>query len=139
MPTPTDFLRVSYSSLNVFASCNRKFELDKLYPRRERVLEDFYAADVGKALHAAYQDFLIRGDKESAIWILMQEFPFEAEFSQTNDYRGFDAALSVLELMFDEAKMGEYELAKIRRPNTPQEILAGLSRWRGRPCNRSSI
>ena len=64
MTQPTDFLRVSYSSLNTFASCNRKFEFDKLYPRRERVLEDFYAADVGKALHAGYQDFLIKGDKE---------------------------------------------------------------------------
>lgn len=125
--TPTEFLKVSYSSLNTFASCNRKFEFDKLYPRRERVFEDFYAADVGKALHAAFQDYLIHNDKELAVWVLIQTFPFEAEFNQTNDYRSFDAALSVLELMFDNAKMTEYELAKIRRPNTPEEITLGLT------------
>lgn len=124
---PTEFLRVSYSSLNVFASCNRKFEFDKLYPKRPRDNDDNYAADVGKALHAGFQDYLINNDRESAIWALMQAFPYEQEFNQNNDYRSFEAALATLETMFDEAKMNEYRLAQIRRPNTPGEILDGQS------------
>lgn len=127
MPAPTEFLRVSYSSLNTLDSCDRKFEFDKLYPKRERLGEDWYAADVGKALHAGFQDYLIHHDKEQAIWKFMCEFPFESEFSQPNDYRNFDASLAVLEEMFIEAKLQEYELARIIRPNTPSEVEAGLT------------
>lgn len=124
---PTEYLRVSYSSLGTDDNCHRKFEFDKLYPKRLRTGEDFYAADVGKALHAGFQDYLIKGDKESAIWHMMKEFPFVGEFNQTNDYRSFDAALATLEEMFENVKLQDYELAQIRRPNTPAELLSGLS------------
>lgn len=123
MIDPAEYLRVSYSSLNTFHTCNRKFEFSKLYPKRERVFEDFYAADVGKALHAGYQNYLIANDKESAIWHMMKEFPFESEYRQDNDYRSFDAALATLEEMMVEARMTEYELAKIIRPPSPTELL----------------
>jgi len=121
------YFTVSYSSLGTAETCWRKFELDKFYPRRERVFEDNYAADVGSALHAGFQDYLIHGDKDEAIWQLMRAFPFEAEYNQDNDYRSFEATLSTLECMFEEVKLNEYELAKIRRPNTPAELAAGLS------------
>lgn len=115
-------LRVSYSSLGTFSSCPRKFEFDKFYPKRDRSYEDNYAADVGKALHAAYQNYLIHGDQDKAILELMRTFPFELEYQQTNDYRSFDAALSTLEEMFAEIRMDEYELAQIKRPWTPNEM-----------------
>lgn len=109
-------LRVSYSSLGTFSSCARKFEFDKLYPRRVRD-NDNYAADVGKALHTGYQHYLVTGDKESSIWHFMRAFPFEEEFQQDNDYRGFDASLFTLETMLNEIRMDEYELARIKHPN----------------------
>lgn len=112
-----DNLRVSYSSLNTFASCARKFEFNKLYPRRDLGFEDFYAADVGKAMHAAYQNYLVESDKDKAIWILLQEFPFASEYSQSNDFRSFEACLSTLEMMMDEIKMNEYELVQIKTPS----------------------
>jgi hypothetical protein len=114
-------LRVSYSSLGTFSSCPRKFEFDKLYPKKDRAWEDNYAADVGKALHAAYQDYLIHKDQERSILELMRTFPFEDEHSQPNDYRSFSAALSTLEEMFNEIRMDEYELAMIKRPLNPAE------------------
>ena len=119
-------LRLSYSSLNVFESCPRKFEFDKFYPKRERVWEDNYAADVGSALHAGYQDYMIHQDREHAIWTFMRAFPVAGEWNQDNDFRSMEAALSTLEDMFDSVKMVEYELARIRRPNTPAELEAGL-------------
>ena len=109
-------LRVSYSSLGTFASCARKFEFDKLYPKRERG-GDWYAADVGKALHAGFQHWLTHGDQDQAIWEFMLAFPYESECLQTNDYRGFDASLATLEAMFAETKMTEYDLAKIKKPD----------------------
>lgn len=122
-----DYLRVSYSSLNVFASCPRKFEFDKFYPKRPRLQEDNYAADVGTSLHAGYQHYLANQDRDAATWAFMQHFPVAGEWSQPNDYRSFEAALSTLEEMFDSVKMLEYELARIRRPNTPEELEAGLT------------
>lgn len=117
----TATLRLSYSSLGTLSSCPRKFEFDKLYPKRVRD-SDSYAADVGSALHAGYQHYLTHGDKELAIWEFMQEFPFADEWSQPNDYRSFYASLATLEQMFDEAKMDEWELARIKRPWSPKEI-----------------
>jgi ATP-dependent helicase/DNAse subunit B len=120
-------LRLSYSSLNVFASCPRKFEFDKLYPKPPRVFDDNYAADVGSAIHVGYQHYLAHHDKESAIWEFMKKFPVVEEWNQENDYRSLEAALATLEEMFDSIKMLEYELARVRRPNTVAESEAGLT------------
>jgi ATP-dependent helicase/DNAse subunit B len=120
-------LRLSYSSLNVFSSCARKFEFDKLYPKPPRVFEDNYAADVGSALHAGYQHYLATHDRDESVWAFMEAFPFADEWNQQNDYRSAEAALATLEEMFDSAKMVEYELARIRRPNTVAEAAAGLT------------
>jgi ATP-dependent helicase/DNAse subunit B len=120
-------LRLSYSSLNVFASCARKFEFDKFYPKRARDSGDNYAADVGTAIHKGYQHWLANHDRDEAIWAFMQAFPVEGEWSQENDYRSLEAALSTLDDMFDSVSMLEYELARIRRPNTPAETEAGLT------------
>jgi len=123
---PTDYLRVSYSSLGTFSSCARRFEFDKLYPKRDRGDEDWYAADVGSALHAGFQGYLTHRDDERAVWEFMQAFPYEGEFMQTNDYRGFEASLATLESMFMEARLAEYDLAQIRRPLNQLEIAANL-------------
>jgi hypothetical protein len=122
-----DVLRLSYSSLNVFESCARKFEFDKFYPKQDRTREDNYAADVGTALHAGYQNYLTHSDRDQAVWAFLQAFPFAGEWSQENDYRSAEAALSTLEEMFDSIKMMEYELARVRRPNTQEELDAGLT------------
>lgn len=132
-------LRVSYSSLGTFSSCPRKFEFDKLYPKKDRSYEDNYAADVGKALHAAYQDYLIHKDTDRAILELMRTFPFEQEYSQPNDYRSFNAALSTLEEMFAQIRMDEYELALIKRPLNPAEQIGEffLARAQGRVAEQT--
>lgn len=121
-----DVLRVSYSSLNTFESCARKFELDKFYPKRKRD-GDNYAGDVGTAIHRAYQNYLITNDKQAAIWELIQAFPFEAEYIQKNDYRNFEAVLATVELMFEDVKMNEYQLATIMRPPSARELAANPS------------
>jgi hypothetical protein len=120
-------LRLSYSSLNVFASCARKLEFDKLYPKPKRVFDDNYAADVGSALHAGYQNYLTTHDRDESVWAFMRAFPFADEWNQENDYRSAEAALATLEEMFESIKMLEYELARIRRPNTVAEAEAGLT------------
>lgn len=138
----TALIRTSYSSLGTFAGCARRFELDKLYPRVRRPDTDTYAADVGTALHAGYQNYLIHGDEDDATWAFMQAFPYESEYSQTNDFRSFEAALATLDEMMHMARMDEYRLAQIKHPNG--EIVPAIEvpfeiRFRGlqvAPCER---
>lgn len=110
-----DYLRVSYSSMNVFRSCHRKFEFTKLMPRRVRD-SDAYAADVGKALHAGYQSYLAYGNEELAFWEFMKVFPYRHEWNQKNDYRNLEAAAVTLQAMLDSVQLGDYELAHIKNP-----------------------
>jgi len=90
-------------------------------------MEDNYAADVGTAIHKGYQHYLATHDRDESVWYFLQAFPVADEWTQNNDYRSLEAALSTLEDMFDSVKMLEYELARIRRPNTVAEIEAGLT------------
>jgi len=115
-----DYLRMSYSSGNTFESCPRKFELDKLYihPRQR---DDAFAADVGTALHAGYQNYLVTRDRDEATWAFLQKYPFKLEFMEVNDYRSCEASLATLEAMFDSTQMSDYVLAEIRRPLTAEE------------------
>jgi hypothetical protein len=115
MTEPTK-LRVSYSSLGTFSSCPRKFEFQKLYPRLARD-GDSFAADVGSALHAGYQDFLIHGDEDRATWALMESYPYRGEFEQSNDYRSLEACISTLDAMMGKHEIREYELAQIKKPD----------------------
>lgn len=110
------YLRTSYSSGNTFESCARKFELDKLYPKRLRN-DDAYAADTGSALHHGYQNFLATRDRDAATWAFMESFPYELEFRQENDYRDFNACMCTFDEMLDSYALGDYELAQIKKPD----------------------
>lgn len=117
---PTEWLEISHSSRGTLAGCARKFELYKFYPRN-RGREDGFAADVGTALHHAYQDYLIHEDEDRAQWILMTKYPYMLELSQKvhgpeND-RSLEACLATLDEMIASPRMTEYELATVRRPD----------------------
>lgn len=111
-----EYLKVSYSSMNLFASCARKFEFSKLYPRKQSNY-DAFAADVGTAIHHGYQNFLVTGDRDAATWALLRDYPYELEFMQDKDDRSAEAALATLEEMFDSTHMAEWQLATIKRPD----------------------
>lgn len=138
---PKDF-RVSYSSLNTASSCLRKFEFNKLYPRKARDGEEQFAADVGKAMHMAVQHWMIHGDEDAALWTLMRNFPYLWEYSQIRDDRNLEACVSTLDRIIDSVDMDEWELVSIRLEDgsvvpaveVPFEIrLEGLSLSDGRP------
>jgi len=116
MSEPTEFLEVSYSSLNLADTCLRKFEFNKLYPRRARDPDQF-AGDVGTAMHHGYQNYLVSQNRDEATWALMRDYPYMAEFNQRGDDRSLEACIATLDEMIDEAKMGEWELMEIRKPD----------------------
>lgn len=112
----TDYLRVSYSSLNLLANCARKFEFNKLFPRRARDYDTF-AADVGTALHRAYQNYLAYRDESKAVWALMENYPYEGAWNQENEDRSILACTVTLEEMLSSAAMVEYRVAEIHKPD----------------------
>jgi PD-(D/E)XK nuclease superfamily len=114
------YLEVSYSSLNLADSCLRKFEFNKLYPRRARD-SDAFAADVGTALHHGYQNYLVNQSEDAALWALLESYPYEGEFNQLRDDRSLETCIATLDEMIHEAKMDEWELMTIKRPLTPEE------------------
>lgn len=116
LTVPNDWLRISYSSLNTFANCARRFEFSKLYPRRARDYDTF-AADVGKALHRGYQHYLVHRDEEKAIWAMMEVYPYEAEWNQDNDWRSLETCVVVMQEMIESAAMAEWRVAELMRPD----------------------
>lgn len=119
-----DYLRVSYSSLNLFSGCARKFEFTKLYPRRARDYDNF-AADVGTSLHRGYQNYLEFQDDDRALWALLESYPYELAWDQEKDERSLEAAVITLEAMIASADMNAWEVAKIIKPApTPENPLA---------------
>lgn len=110
-----EYLNVSYSSLNLADTCLRKFEFNKMYPRRVRQ-DDQFAADVGTSLHHGLQNYLVYGDEDSAYWATMQAYPYLWEYNQTRDDRSLEAALSTLDEMMWKMDMSEWELMTIVNP-----------------------
>lgn len=131
-----EYLKISYSSLNLADTCLRKFEFNKMYPRRARDPDQF-AADCGKAMHAGYQNYLVNESEQQAVWALMQNYPYLYEYGQRTDERSLEACLSTLDEMMYYGKMDEYELMNILRPLTAAERaenesvfqLTGMYNW----------
>jgi hypothetical protein len=121
LPAPVERIRdirLSYSTNNTFANCQRKFELTKMFHHPDRgVWEDSHAADVGTALHAGYQHYVATQDEVESFFIMARAYPHHSTTGWA-DYRSLETCVGVLEMMIDQASTHEFELAKIKNPNT---------------------
>ena len=105
-------LRISDSSLNGgYKSCARKLEFRKFYnvPGSSRSL----AGDVGNALHAGWQNYVVTNDKQAAMGAMMLAYPIDLN-SNPSDYRSLEACYATLNKMFDSTHLIEYEIAQIK-------------------------
>jgi hypothetical protein len=113
--TEPEILQVSYSSLNrTYNSCERRFELNKLYAATH--FSESLAGDAGNALHKAQQAYWITGDKVAATWALMQHYPIKYQKS-VNMKRSLQECYATLLAMMDSKALAAYELAKIKISN----------------------
>lgn len=113
---PSNCLQISYSSGGTFDSCARKFEFRKIYPRRKQA-QDSLPAAVGQALHAGFQTYLATQSEDKAYWALLESYPYELEYSASDDKRSLEAAVSTLDKMLAYGEMDEWELLQIQRPD----------------------
>lgn len=112
-PAPTQFdkinkLELSNSSVNMFHSCERKFEFRKLYASSRR--DEGYATGVGTALHEGIQSFLTDGDFDKAVFKMLMAYPIQFQTTPM-DQKSVQACYATLKQACTFDKINEYELA----------------------------
>jgi len=112
---PIKQLVLSHSARSTARSCMRKFEFSKMYGDPSEK-EEMYAAEVGKALHEGFQNFLIHKDETKAVFAMMMAFPFELEYAKDENQRNrpFEAVYATLMELIRSPVVDRYELVKIK-------------------------
>jgi len=110
---PINHLRLSASTLNLYRSCARKFEMVKMlrHPKKE---EDNLPGSIGTAMHAAYQKWFQTKDYNTAVFELMLKYPYNLELYKEERYRTLEACYATLEEMMAQEHLLGYEIATIK-------------------------
>lgn len=108
---PVDEVRLSHSTLQTYNSCPRRFEFSKLYNNPK--YEESSATRCGTALHEGFQEYLISRNKDSAIWKMMQSYPWEHGISPMKDRSAEGCYATLLEMM-ERFDVNRYELAYVQ-------------------------
>lgn len=109
-------LGLSHSSNQLWDSCHRKFEFQKFYPRTERT-DDIHGA-VGKAMHHAFQKWLIKGctseARDAGYFKLIKKYPILME-SDPAAKKSLEVCFATLEDIFNKGGiLLEYEIATVK-------------------------
>ncbi len=104
-------LRMSHSSQATYRSCSRKLEFKKFRPQTAR--DESIDTGSGKSLHAGYQEYLISGDRDKAVWEMMLEYPIHLCSNPTN-VKSLEACYATLNCMLDTGSFREYGIADIK-------------------------
>ncbi len=107
---PIKFLQLSNSSIKLYQSCHRKFELRKLCGLSQQTRE--LAPEVGKAMHNMYQTYLVTGDREAALFELLTKYPVDLNNNPTNP-RSVEACYATAMEIMSHAHLANYEIAQI--------------------------
>lgn len=112
------WLRVSYSSLNTFNFCPRKFEFSKLWGQeKKRGYDDSIPAAVGRTFHEAYQHFIVSQDLDSAIWLLLKNYPWHLAAYDSYNKRTWDVCLTTFIAACERFSCSEYEIMRLCKPD----------------------
>lgn len=91
-------------------NCLQKLEFRKLYPGQGQTRS--VNADVGKALHAGHQHWMVHQDRERAIAEMMLRYPIDLENNPMKP-RSVEACYATMNCVMDNVKLDEYEIAQI--------------------------
>ena len=75
--------------------CKQKFEFMKFYPQLAQ-REEYWDPMTGKAIHAAYQNYLVYRDEDKAIWELIKNFDLRAKDKKAWQPKTLEACYSSL-------------------------------------------
>jgi PD-(D/E)XK nuclease superfamily len=108
-------LEISDSGLKTFQSCPKKWGFAKAivsYNDRERGGD---ASEVGSAMHAAIQDFMVHRDEDRAILVLAENHPIELLDSKNAATYSLEASTITLLEVLENSALVQYELAYFDR------------------------
>lgn len=118
---PNNHLRISHSSRITLTNCKRKFQFRKFFQqvRRQREGQSALKAELGKALHHGYQEFVRHVEMpmdertEHAIFEYMKAYPIELD-QNANSVASLETGFATLNEMISSQAMMGYELARIK-------------------------
>lgn len=112
---PADKLVLSHSTRSQFRRCPRLLEFNKLFGDSKEKDEQF-AAEVGKALHEGFQEYLVSRDEEAAIMKFLIAYPHDLEYAKPEySYnRSLEACYYTLENMINSRYLDQFELVHIK-------------------------
>lgn len=106
-----DPLVISHSSRGTLRTCERKFEITKFY--QDIPSDESMEGEVGKAIHAGYQKYLMTEDLDEALLEMMFAYPIK-ENSDAGEGRSLEACVATLERMVQNIRLLEYKIANIQ-------------------------
>jgi len=114
---------VSYSSLNTFSFCPRKFEFNKVWAQGKTIYrdDDSIPSAVGRGFHEGYQSYVANQDHDLAVWKLLQNYPWELALYAQRNTRKWDVVLNSFLIAMDQFKLSQYEIVRFKKTNATGE------------------
>lgn len=124
---PVDKLVLSHSTRSSFRRCARLLEFNKLFGDGDRD-DEMFAADVGKALHAGFQHYMIYKDEDLAVWEMMKSYPHHLEFMKPENHynRSLEACYYTLMTMIEQNTLDQLELVHVKTQLPGNPILPAV-------------
>lgn len=124
---PVDKLVLSHSTRSSFRRCPRLLEFNKLFGDGSRDDEQF-AAEVGKALHAGFQHYMVTKDEDAAIWEFMLKYPHHLEYIKPENHynRSLEACYITLMTMIQRNELDGLELVHVKTQLEGNPILPAV-------------
>lgn len=109
-----DKLEVSHSSRGSLASCPRKIEFRKMYNSSRR--DETQATGSGKAMHEAFQTWLVNKDVDEGLWKLVSNYPIQ--FQKTAmDANSLEGCIGTYLHCIQSELFNEWEIAYVIKPD----------------------
>lgn len=104
-------LEISHSGLNTFNSCPKKWAFRKAILNFNEERRSSTAADVGSAMHAGIQEYMVSRDTDRALEVLAKEHPIELDDNGKANQYSLEASTITLLALIHSRQLDEYELA----------------------------
>lgn len=110
-----DPIFISFSSRSLAHFCWRKFEFYKMMLNPQRNYMDTLAAEAGKCIHEAHQEWMRTRDADAATYKLIETYPVKnnAELHLPTGYRSLESCLATLDALIQAPKLNMFELANV--------------------------
>lgn len=104
---------ISNSAMELFHTCERKFEFRRLYEGKRDDMS--LPPAVGQAIHAGFQEYLLTKSEDKATEKLILNYPAELN-NNPLDHRSMEAAYATLMRMLQSRVFTEYSFVQLKTP-----------------------